>query len=205
MIRKAYISTSVACLISLLVACAPAPPNKPLDICAVFRQYPSWYRAAHATERHWGVPVSVQMAIMHAESHFHADAKPARGKILWVIPWARPSTAEGYAQAENGTWHLYLKETQRSRASRSSFAAASDFIGWYGARIHHKLGISRRDPYTLYLAYHEGIGGYRRRTYVHKPWLKKLAYRVSATAARYRHQLIGCEHSLPRHRWWHIF
>lgn len=195
---------SIGLLLSLLSACAPAPPHQPLNICSVFRQYPRWYRDAHQTERRWGVPVSIQLAIIHQESHFHADAKPARGKILWVIPWARPTTAEGYAQAVNGTWHLYLKQTQRSRASRSSFAAASDFIGWFGARAHRKLGISRNDAYTLYLAYHEGIEGYRHRTYLHKTWLKKVAYRVSATAAQYHQQLVRCERSLPRYSWWRI-
>ena len=36
-----------------------------------------------------------------------------------------------------------------------------DFIGWYTDRIHSKLGISKWDPKRLYIAYHEGIGGYR--------------------------------------------
>lgn len=188
----------------LLVGCTPAPPHKPSDVCSVFRQYPRWYASAHAAEKRWGVPVSTQMAIINEESRFHGDARPARGKILWVIPWARPTTAEGYAQAVNGTWRLYLRETQRSRASRSSFDAATDFIGWFAARAHHKLGISTHDTYSLYLAYHEGIEGYREKSYQHKPWLKRIARHVSTLAARYHQQLIHCEHSLPRHHWWQI-
>jgi hypothetical protein len=37
------------------------------------------------------------------------------------------------------------------------------------------LGISRRDAYRQYLAYHEGQGGYKHRTYEKKPWLIKVS------------------------------
>ena len=56
----------------------------------------------------WGVPIPVQMAIMHQESHFVADAQPPRTWLLGIIPWFRPSSAYGYAQAIDETWDDYL-------------------------------------------------------------------------------------------------
>jgi hypothetical protein len=188
-----------------VLGCAPAPPKKPRDLCSIFRQYPRWYRDAKRSQKRWGVPVSVQMAIIHQESRFKAYAKPPRKKILWIIPWARPTSAEGYAQAVNGTWRLYLRETKRSRASRSSFSAATDFIGWFGYRAHRRSSISRSNAYALYLAYHEGIGGYKERTYLKKPWLVSVARNVSRLAMTYHWQLVHCEKSLPKQRWWWPF
>ena len=161
--------------------------------------------ASKHAQRRWGVPISVQMAIIHQESHYRGNARPAREKILWVIPWARPSTAEGYAQAVNGTWRLYLKQTRRSHANRSNFASATDFIGWFGRRAHYKLGVRRDNAYALYLVYHEGVGGYLQKTYLRKPWLMRVATHVSMMAKRYQAQLQRCEASLPQPHWWQIF
>jgi len=193
----------ILCLFTgLLSGCAPAPPRQPRNICSVFRQYPRWYYAAKHSQQRWGVPIRVQMAIIHQESRYEAYAKPPRRKILWVIPWARPTSAEGYAQAVDGTWRLYLQETRRSRASRASFSAATDFIGWFGYRAHRRLGISRSDAYSLYLAYHEGINGFKQQTYRRKPWLMPVARQVSGLASTYHWQLLRCEKQLPRRRWW---
>jgi hypothetical protein len=32
------------------------------------------------------------MAIIHQESKFDPSARPQRTKLLWVIPWTRPSS-----------------------------------------------------------------------------------------------------------------
>ncbi len=187
-----------------LVACSSPEPKDQSNICHVFRVYPSWYWAAKASRKKWGVPISVQMAIIHQESHFQADAKPPRKKLLGVMPWVHASTAQGYAQALNETWQSYLHATDQNRASRTNFKVATDFVGWFVYHAHRDLGISRNNAYELYLAYHEGEVGYHDRSYRYKPWLRHIAYQVSYTAMRYRYQLLRCEAHLPQKPWWDI-
>ena len=186
----------------LLSACAPPPPHNQLNLCGIFYKYPRWYWYAKQTRKRWGVPISVQMAIMHQESHFRADALPPRKKLLGFIPWSRQSTAEGYAQAVNHTWEQYLLATHHARANRTSFKSASDFIGWFAYRAHKRVGIPRDNAYELYLAYHEGNIGYQQKTYRRKPWLIRIAHSVQRRADRYRQQLFSCEASIPKHHWW---
>jgi len=197
-------------LITHLSACTTTPRPRRLDnICAVFRQYPKWYWAAQNTQRRWGVPVSVQMAIIHQESRFTANAKPARRKLLWIIPWTRLSSSYGYTQALKMTWENYKKSTGRyggiGGASRDNFADATDFIGWYVDTAHRKLGIPRNDAYKLYLSYHEGLGGYARKTYLRKTWLIHVARKVKARAATYRAQLYRCHASLKKKPWFRFW
>ena len=140
-----------------LTSCAKQPPANIENVCHIFHEYPQWYRDAKDVERRWKVPVPVQMAIVHQESKFRAGAKPPRSKLLWIIPWARPSTAYGYAQALNGTWKEYKRENGGLFSARDSFGDGVDFIGWYANSAYRKAGISRSDAYSLYLAYHEGV------------------------------------------------
>ncbi|MFT7288001.1 MAG: hypothetical protein ACI87W_002116, partial [Halieaceae bacterium] len=56
--------------------------------------------------------------------------------------------------------------------------------------------IPRNDTYRLYLAYHEGHGGYTRATYKSKEWLQTVARKVASRAQRYETQLRGCEEDL---------
>ena len=59
----------------LLTACATLPPPSNVNnLCSIFRQYPDWYRATQDVSVRWRVPVTVQMAIMHQESKFDANA-----------------------------------------------------------------------------------------------------------------------------------
>jgi hypothetical protein len=132
------------------------------------------------------------MAIMLQESHFVADAKPPRRKILGIIPGARVSSAYGYAQALDGTWKEYLNSRQQ-QANRDNFADACDFTGWYCHLSYQELGISKLDAYNLYLAYHEGKTAYKRKSYLSKPWLLTVAKKVSHNAQRYRQQLDDCQ------------
>lgn len=133
------------------------------------------------------------MAIMHQESHFIADAQPPRKWLLGFIPLSRPSSAYGYAQALDGTWEQYLKTTSNWDADRSEFADATDFIGWYCDTTASRLGVSKWDARNLYLAYHEGMGGFQRKTYLNKPWLIKVADKVSKRASLFQGQLTDCE------------
>ncbi len=184
-----------------ITACTPPPPSQPQNICKIFNQYPNWYWAAKKTKKKWGVPVSVQMAIIFQESGFNGNAKPPRGKLLWVIPWKRPSSAHGYSQALDGTWDHYKRQTGHSGAKRNDFRDASDFIGWYSVQAHRKAGISLYNANALYLAYHEGIGGYQRGTYRSKPWLMNVSKKVESRASLYQRQLSVCESHIKK-PWW---
>jgi hypothetical protein len=174
-----------------------------MNICAIYSQYPKWYFASQKTYKKWGVPEAVQMAIIYQESSYNAYAKPPRKKLLWLIPWKRPTTATGYAQATDGTWENYIKHTGNSGASRNDFADATDFIGWYASEAHRYLGISPDDAYQLYLAYHDGLNAnYRRRTPQQKQWIMQIARKVERISQMYAEQLKRCQKSLPKKHWW---
>lgn len=185
-------------LLFLLSACSTieTTPKNTENICAMFAEKTDWFGQSVEAFEKWELPVHVQMAIMQQESHFVADARPPRRKILGIIPGARPSSAYGYAQALDGTWKQYLNSSQQSDADRDSFADACDFTGWYCHLSYKELGISKLDTYNLYLAYHEGKGGYRQKSYLSKPWLLEVAKKVSRKAQRYRQQLDDCRNEL---------
>lgn len=196
------IKISVLLFIALFLAgCATPPPRDVNNICSVFRQYPSWYKDALDVERRWRVPVHVQMAIIHQESKFDATAQPNRTKLLWVIPWARPSTAYGYTQALRSTWALYRHSQGSLWSSRDSFTDGVDFIGWYANQAYKRAGIPRNNAYDLYLAYHEGVGGYLQKTYLRKKWLIPVAHKVSTRAQIYQAQLTQCKQALHANTW----
>lgn len=178
---------------AFLTACMPPPPPQDIsNVCHMFHQYPSWYRATKSVEKRWGVPIPVQMAILHQESKFDGSARPPRIWLLGIIPWKHPTTAYGYSQALDGTWDLYRRTEGSFFSSRTDFYDAVDFIGWYANLAHRQAHISRHNAYKLYLAYHEGIGGYQRGTYWHKHWLIPVAHKVSYRAALYKKQLSYC-------------
>ncbi len=181
-----------------LGGCTTAPPRNPQDSCQIFEEKSDWYDAAQDSYEKWGVPVPVQLAIIYQESRFNEDAKPPRTKLLWVIPWKRPSSAYGYGQVLDGTWDRYRQATGNGWADRDDFEDVVDFIGWYCANASRKLGIRKDDAYRQYLAYHEGITGYKRGTHRRKRWLLKVAKNVARRADRYRAQLARCEKNLNR-------
>ncbi len=174
------------------------PPSRPGDLCAVFTEKPAWYVATQRSASRWGVPEAVQLAVIYQESGFRARARPPRSKILWIIPWRRPSTAYGYAQVLDSTWQQFRDESGRRGAARYRFGDVAQFVGWYGAEIERLTGIARDDAYRLYLAYHEGPSGYLRGSYRSKPWLLEVARKVQSRAAVYQRQYDGCRDRL----WW---
>jgi hypothetical protein len=173
--------------------CSTAPPSRSDDICLIFSEKNGWYAAAREAETRWGTPVPVMLAFIRHESGFRADAKPARRRILWIIPGPRPSDAYGYPQALDSTWRDYKRATGKRWAGRNDFADAVDFIGWYNDISYHKNGIDKADTYNLYLAYHEGHSGYNRGSHRGKSWLQRTARTVAATADSYRRQLYRCQ------------
>lgn len=186
-------SCLLCCVLLLLSACVSAPPRDINNICSIFRQHPRWQVDALDVEKRWKVPVPVQMAIIHQESKFDAIARPPRKKLLWIIPWKRPTSAYGYTQALYSTWKEYKQNNGWIFSSRDNFGDGVDFIGWYANQAAIRAGVNRRDAYSLYLAYHEGIGGYQRKTYLNKNWLIGVAKKVKAKSQIYAMQLNSCK------------
>lgn len=202
--RAAALLLALAC--ALLAGCAASPPRHPEDLCAIFHEkdgfFDDWFEAAEDAEDTWKIPIPVMMATMYQESRFQAKAKPPRRWILWIIPWKRPSSAYGYAQVLDESWKVYRKDTGHSFADRDEFEDAIDFVGWYHDRSARKLNIPRDDAYDLYLAYHEGQGGYARGTYKKKQWLQDVARKVDSRAKTYNGQLAKCRDDLEGPWWW---
>jgi len=188
-------------LLLSLTACTALPPKNSDNICSTFREKEDWYDDAKNSFEKWGVPIHVQMAIMHQESHFVADAEPPRPWLLGFIPLPRESSAYGYAQAKDETWDHYLDKTGRWGADRDEFADAADFIGWYCHVSNSRLGISKLDAKNLYLAYHEGHGGYQRKTYLKKAGLVQIANKVAKRAQLFQSQLGECQKDLENKGW----
>ena len=180
----------------ILGSCGIVPsdttPRNLDNACSIVEQRPHYMRAFKATERRWGVPVNVQMAIIHQESRFKANAKTPMRYILGVIPRGRQSSAYGYAQALDGTWEEYKNSTGRFVARRSNISDAADFMGWYMNNTKRRNGVPLSDAKNQYLAYHEGQTGYARGTYRKKSWLMGVANKVSSRASMYKSQLTQC-------------
>lgn len=184
-----------AILMLLLASCGSGNYEAPRgldDACSIVKERPSYLRAFRATERRWGVPVNVQMAIMYQESKFVANARPPHRYALGVIPWGRQSTAYGYSQALDATWEEYQDAEGGPRARRDNIRDASDFMGWYMAETTERLGIPLNDTRNQYLAYHEGRTGFARGSHNRKSWLLRIAGELEGRAAMYRAQLIAC-------------
>lgn len=184
-----------------LVGCMSVPPKNQDNICDIFDEKSGWYKDAKKATKRWGVPIATNMAIMHQESRFVAKAKPPRTRILWIFPGPRKSSAYGYSQAKDETWDWYKKKAKRRGADRNDFDDAIDFIAWYNHITVKATSASSTDSYRLYLAYHEGHGGFKRGTFNKKPWLIKVAKKVVRRANRYSRQLKKCEKRLNR-SWW---
>ena len=185
--------------IFLIQSCVTKPPENPDNICLIFKEKRSWYKAVIRSEKRWKIPPCVLMSFVYQESSFQSDARPERKKLLGFIPWFRPSTAVGYSQALNMTWEDYKEETGNSRANRKDFKDSADFIGWYASKGYYQ-GFKKEDARSLYLAYHEGYGGYKKKTYRKKQWLVKVADRVQSRSIKYQQQYWGCAKELKRKR-----
>ncbi|ESR24959.1 putative lipoprotein [Lutibaculum baratangense AMV1] len=182
-------------LLLLVGGCATAPSNIG-NTCAVFDQRDGWFnnwrKAAYRTESEFGVPVHILMATMYVESGFQPRARPPRNKLFGFIPWKRQSSAYGYAQALDGTWKTYQRATGRSSASRTNFADAIHFVGWYHSESRRRNGISVNNPYDLYLAYHLGHTGYARGAARNHAGARAAAKRFADISGKYAVQLRSC-------------
>lgn len=179
----------------LLASCGGGDYSAPRDLenaCSIVRERPQYMKAFSRVERRYGVPVAVQMAMIHQESKFIGNARTPHRYALGVIPMGRQSSAYGYSQALDGTWEEYKSLSGHRRAKRDNIDDATDFMGWYMTRTRSKLGIPMSDARNQYLAYHDGHTGYQRGTYKSKAWLMAVADRVQARAVTYDVQLATC-------------
>jgi len=192
----------LVCCVVLLASCTTAPPQNIDNVCSIYDEYYDWYLAADDVYERWRIPHHVTMAFIHQESKFIDDARPPWQWFLWIIPTGRASSAYGYAQALDGTWYEYQKQTENWGADRDDFEDAVDFIGWYNHKTLIRNKVNPHDVYSLYLAYHEGQGGFERGTYRNKPWLLKVANKVKKRSDMYRTQLQNCQKELDESRFW---
>ena len=201
------VSRTCAAALALVLGagCATTPPREPDDLCAIFEEKRGWYKVAKKAESKWGAPMHIPLAIMYQESAFRHKARPPRTRVLKFIPWRRPSSAYGYAQAVDGTWRHYLAETGQYWRRRTDFADATDFIQWYLAEAGRRNGVSPSDAFSLYMNYHEGFGGFARGTHHAKPWLQVAATAVQQRSQRYGQQYLGCRDRLERGFWARLF
>tara|TARA_B100001248_G_scaffold10412_1_gene6829 strand:- start:1 stop:600 length:600 start_codon:yes stop_codon:yes gene_type:complete len=180
-------------LIVFITGCSSVPKNTS-NSCSIFDERYLWYKHAKKTEKKWGTPVYLQLAIIKMESSFNRFAKPPRQKLFKVLPYKRPSSSFGYSQAVKGTWKQYKDETGKKFATRSSFKDSVDFIGWYTNKTEKILKVSKKDAFKQYLAYHEGWGNYK--NYKNNKKVINLAKRVEKQSNIYRQQLSECKNSL---------
>ena len=185
----------------ILTGCVTSPPSDIDDICAIFSEKRGWYEEAKSSRARWEVPISINMAIIYQESSFVATAKPPRKKIFGFIPGPRPSNSYGYSQALEETWTRYQRESGNYGADRDDFGDAVDFVGWYNDQSNKQNGIAKDDAYRLYLAYHEGHGGYAAQSYRTKAWLTGAARQVEKRAQVYNQQLRTCVNDLESKGW----
>jgi hypothetical protein len=191
--NKSIKFTALIFIIVLLGSCATQQPKNINNACSIIHENPDWYYSMVDSYNRWGVPMNVQMAFIRQESSFRSDARPSMKYYLGFIPAGRASSAYGYSQALDGTWKHYKRETKQSFVSRSNFDDATDFIGWYLNNVHNKTGISKTNSYDLYLAYHEGIAGYKRGSHKNNSFLKNYARKTSDIAQKYSGQLKSCK------------
>jgi hypothetical protein len=184
-------------LILLLSGCSTYQPTQVNNLCKIFWGETDWYKDARSSSKRWGTPIGVMMAIIKQESAFQAKVRPDRPKFLF-IPLPRRSSAYGYAQAQDAAWSDYRKDTGSWSHDRDDFGDAINFVGWYTNKTNKRLGISKWDAYSQYLAYHEGWGGYARKSYNKKPQLLTVANKVQRQAGTYGAQLKKCSAKLDK-------
>ena len=176
-----------------LVGCASSPPRNKNNACLILMEKDEWRLPLKEASKRWNIPDYTILSIIYHESKFVSDAKPPRKSFLGMtVPWRRISSAYGYSQALEGTWEEYQSRTGNWDSQRSNFADSVNFIGWYLNRSVKELNISARDAYHLYLAYHQGTYGYRKKSYLRKPAIMRYARKVQETALTYKNQISSC-------------
>jgi len=189
---------SLFLFVAFISACSSIPQNTS-NSCSIFSERYLWYKHVKNTEKKWGTPIYVQLAIIKMESDFDWLAKPPRQKLFKVIPFKRPSSSFGYSQAVKGTWEQYKNETGNKLATRARFKDSVDFIGWYTDKTESILKISKKDVFKQYIAYHEGWGAYK--NYKNNQKVIGLAKKVENQSDKYKSQLKKCQKKLNKNKY----
>ena len=179
-------------------ACSSIPSNTS-NSCSIFDERYLWYKHAKKSEKKWGTPVYLQLAIIKMESGFDWLAKPPRQKLFKIVPYKRPSSSFGYSQAVKGTWKQYKTETGNKFATRTRFKDSVDFIGWYTNKTEKILKVSKNNAFKQYIAYHEGWGNYK--NYKNNNKVINLAKKVEKQSNIYKKQLSVCKNSLSTNKY----
>lgn len=149
------------------------------NACTLLHARPHWRNALRGVRQRWRVEPWVILAFLHQESHFNPTAMST-------------SRAYGYAQIKDDSWDWYALKTGNRTGKRDRFDDAVDFIGFYVTKNVERNRVPLNDTKRQYLAYHEGLGGYERRSYLEKPWLLAVSDKVADRARRYKTQLAQC-------------
>uniref|UniRef100_UPI004047A127 transglycosylase SLT domain-containing protein n=1 Tax=Yoonia sp. TaxID=2212373 RepID=UPI004047A127 len=182
-------------LLAALSSCGTRNYSAPRNLenaCSIVSERPEYLRAFKATQKKWGVPVPVLMAIIYQESKFIGNNRTPHQFALGVIPIGRQSSAFGYSQALDGTWKEYQRAEGGRGARRDDIKDASDFMGWYMAQTKEATGVQLNDTRNQYLAYHDGRTGFLRGTWKSKAWLIRIADGLEDRAITYDAQLRAC-------------
>ena len=185
-------------IIFFLSACSSIPKNT-ANSCSIFNERYLWYKHAKKTEKKWGTPIYLQLAIIKMESSFDWLAKPPRQKLFKIVPYKRPSSSFGYSQAVKGTWKQYKDETGNKYATRARFKDSVDFIGWYTSKTEKILNVPKDDAFKQYIAYHEGWGNYK--NYKNNNRIILIAKKVEKQSIKYKKQLSSCQNKLKRNKY----
>lgn len=188
---KLFLTIAVSGIVLSGCSSTPAPKKSIDNICSIFYYEDDWKDGAQNSYHKWGTPPWIQLAIVHQESKFKAEARPPVKKVLG-ISMGRTSSAYGYAQATDEAWYDYQRQTGKWNAKRNNIKDALDFIGWYNHQSYKRLKIPKNDPFKQYLAYHEGQTGYQQRTYLKKDWLPPVAKKVANRSRLYARQYQQC-------------
>lgn len=149
------------------------------DACLLLENYPHWKVAMKDAQQRWGIAPWMQLAFIYYESRFNRHAMSK-------------SKAYGYAQVKADTWRWYQEGTGNFHAKRDRFDDAVDFMGFYVTKNNARTGVEINNVKNQYLAYHEGMGGFERGTYIGKPWLLSFADKIVERAKIYQGQLLDC-------------
>lgn len=179
-----------------LSGCVTVTPSKRDNICEVLSQksgfFNRWPQVTAAVSREFNIPAPILLATIYVESTFRSEARPPRNSLLGLIPWKRPSSAYGYAQALDLTWQGYIKKTGRRYANRRSFHDSIHFIGWYHDTSARRHNVNRNDAQALYIMYHLGNGQPTHLRAQLPSGVKQAAIRFEEAVELYKKQLKIC-------------
>ncbi|MCP8352625.1 hypothetical protein [Candidatus Synchoanobacter obligatus] len=185
-----------ATLLLILAGCGRFPPDTyDNHICQVVQSHWGWAKPLRHVSEEYHISPGLVLSVIFHESSFRAQARPERKSVLGFVPWT-VSSAYGYGQIKDETWAWYKSHRPGYFQSRTQFSDTVDFIGWYYQIFRRKNPLESFNDMQVardfYFAYHEGLGGYQRKTYASQAWLINKAERVAKRASEYNQQLVNC-------------